>query len=236
MKRLALLLLITPVPCAAQVTPQAGEGDPRLQRVDYDPGQIVLLRGRSGYQMTVELAPDEEILNVGLGDAGSWLVSVNRERNRLFIKPHATPGPTNMTVITSARLYNFELLPDDGMGGAPYTVRFRFPERPAIASAGGGYVDVLAARRSMSRYKLSGDRLLRPESISDDGERTYVSWPRGRDLPATYEVTPAGTEAIIDGMMRDDVLVIDRLVGKLRFRLDRKTAEARRIGQRERSR
>jgi type IV secretion system protein VirB9 len=219
---------------AAQIVPRAGNGDRRLQIVEYDPVQVVQLRGQRGYQMTIELAPDEDILNVAVGDAGAWQVSVNKERNRLFLKPNQSPLPTNMTVITTARVYNFELLSEDSYENAAYTVRFEFPDTAAdSARRSGEYVDVRAVRRKLSRYRISGAKVLRPNSVSDDGERTYVSWPKGRDLPATYEVTGRGQEAIVDGMMRDDVLVIDRLVNKLRFRKDRSVAEARRLAPRE---
>src|SRR4051812_28233055 len=153
-------------PVSAQVRPMAGEGDPHLQNVDYNAGQIVQLRSAPGYQLMVELSPDEEVQSVAVGDSASWQVSVNKAGDRLFLKPAQGDASTNMTVVTSVRVYNFDLYALSGPSpDMPYTVQFRYPaSRPLTDSQ---FVDVSAASRRLSRYKVSGDRLLRPTSVSD---------------------------------------------------------------------
>ena len=39
----------------------------------------------------------------------AWQVSVNKEGDRLFLKPAQPDVSTNMTVVTSVRVYNFDL-------------------------------------------------------------------------------------------------------------------------------
>src|SRR5258708_11909350 len=115
------------MPAFAQVQPLPGEGDPHLQRIDYNPGQIVQLRSAPGYQLMVELSPDEQVQSVALGDSGSWQVSVNKAGDRLFLKPAQANATTNMTVVTSVRTYAFDL---NALAGPsldmPYTVEFRY--------------------------------------------------------------------------------------------------------------
>jgi len=225
-----LLCLLVAAPASAQVQPQPAGGDPHLQAIDYDAGQIVQLRGSPGFELMVELSPDEHVQNVAVGDSAAWQVSVNKEGDRLFIKPIQPDVETNMTVVTSVRVYSFDLASLPGPApDMPYTVQFRYPA-PSIAAGNGGYVDVSAATRRMSRYKVSGDRLLWPSSVTNDGQHTYISWPRTSPIPAVYADDQSGNEMLVNGMMgTDDVYVIDGAPQKLTFRIDREVAYAVRI-------
>lgn len=229
--RLATLLwLFVGAPALAQVQPQASGGDPHLQQIDYDAGQIVQLRGAPGYELMVELSPDEQVQNVAVGDAAAWQVSVNKEADRLFIKPIQPDVATNMTVVTSVRIYSFDLMSMDGLtADMPYTVQFRYPA-PKVRRADDGYIDVSAATRRLSRYKVTGDRLLWPSSVTNDGQHTYISWPRTAPIPAVYALDALGNESLVNGMMGpDDVYVIDGAPQELTFRIDHNVAHAVRI-------
>lgn len=224
--------LVLAAPALGQVRPQPGAGDPHLQSVAYDSNQIVQLEAAPGYQLTVELSPDEQVKNVAVGDGTAWQVSVNHAGDHLFIKPSA-PVATNMTVITSVRVYNFDLVPISApMPDTPYTVHFTYPEI-AAASDGEQYVDVSPLRRAQSRYRISGDRTLRPDSVSNDGTHTYISWSRDKSIPAIFTVGPAGEEMLTNGGMRDDLYVVDGVPGELIFRVDGRTAQAVRLAPRK---
>jgi type IV secretion system protein VirB9 len=227
---LALACLLFAAPAIAQVQPVPGDGDPHLQQVDYNSGQIVQLRGAPGYQLMVELSPDEQIQSVALGDASAWSVSINHEGDRLFLKPTQPDAATNMTVVTTVRVYSFDLAALSGPSpDMPYTVQFRYPA-PKPVSLAGQYVDVSAISRRMSRYRVSGDRLLWPSSVTDDGQHTYIIWPKTAPIPAVYAPDRLGNEVLVNGMMgTDDVYVVDGAPQKLTFRIDRSVARAARI-------
>ena len=230
-RRLTILLsMLAAAPAVAQIVPQPGGGDPHLQTVNYDAGQIVQLRGAAGYQLMVELSPDEQVQSVALGDSAAWGVSINKAGDRLFIKPLQALGSTNMTVVTSVRTYNFELVPlPSPQGDMPYTVQFQYP--PARQQdADSQFVDVSAASRRLSKYRISGARAIRPLSVSDDGQRTYISWPKGASIPAVYGLDGSGREVLINGMMgTDDVYVVDGAPQRLSFRINDTVARAERI-------
>jgi type IV secretion system protein VirB9 len=96
--------------------------------------------------------------------------------------------------------------------------------------SGGEYVDVSAAARRRSKYRVSGDRQLRPSSVSDDGQHTYISWPKAAEIPAIYGIDRSGNEVLLNGMMgTDDVYVVDGVPLKLTFRMDRHIARAERV-------
>lgn len=218
---LALAALVS-APVAAQVRPQPEPGgDPRIQSVSYVPDQVVLLEGAPGYQITLELSPDERAETIAVGDSTAWQVSANRRGDLLFVKALIGGVPTNMTVITNVRTYNFDLAPV-GSSQMAYTVRFRYP--PPVAAEEEAADDAVEGR-----YRLGGDKALRPSEISDDGVHTYIRWPKDRALPAVYMVNDGGLEMLVNGMMReDDLFVIDSVQRKLVFRIDGNVATATR--------
>jgi len=226
---IGVVLLLTAVRVPAQILPRPGANDPRLQTVDYSEGSVVQLRGAPGYQLMVELSPDEQVQNVALGDGGAWQVNVSKSGDRLFLKPMQPGSMTNMTVVTSVRQYSFDLQAlDSAAPDMPYTVQFHYPAvRQAEAVADAEYVDVASALRRSNHYKVSGDRALRPSGMTDDGERTYIVWPKRAAIPAIYALDNYGHEILANGMMRpDDVYVIDGAPGRFIFRIDQRVARA----------
>lgn len=214
--------LLASAPLAAQVRPQAEPGgDPRIQSVAYAPNQVVLLEGAPGYQVTLELSPDERAENIALGDSSSWQVTANRRGDLLFIKALVSGVPTNMTVVTNVRTYNFDLTPASSTAMA-YSVRFHYPPPPVVE-------EPVADAAAEGRYRLGGNKALRPSEISDDGVHTYIRWPRDRAIPAVYAISDSGQEMLVNGMMRaDDLFVIDSISRKLVFRIDGEVASATR--------
>ena len=212
------------VPAAAQVEAPAPAGDPRIQTVAYHADQVVLLQGAPGYLITVEFGADEQIENVAVGDSGAWQVTPNRRGDYLFVKPVQAIA-TNMTVVTSARTYLFELSPLYGPSPQmAYTVRFSYP-----ASQADSIADEAPTREVQGSYRLSGARALRPSRIADDGRHTYIEWPREATLPAVYAIDPEGRESLVNGAMRDDLFVIDAVASRLVFRIDQHVARAERV-------
>jgi len=221
-----VLVLLLATPAAAQLRPEPGPGDPRIQSVLYDANQVVQLQVATGYQLTVEFAPDERIENVAVGDSGAWQITPNKRGDRLFIKAVGQGVTTNLTVVTDARTYAIELSPLFGpLPTMAYTVRFRYATPAAVT------VVANDAALGPGRYKLSGDKALRPSAIDDDGVHTYVAWGPDQTLPAIFAIDDKGNETLVNGMTRDGRFVIDAVANKLVFRIDRQTAAAVRVPQ-----
>ncbi len=223
MKRLVLLFLLLGAPATAQTPPAPDGGDVRLRTIQYDAGEIFRLRVATGYQSTILFSPEERVENVGIGDSDSWQVTLNGRGDALFLKPIRSNSATNMTVITDARVYNFELSSAHSPGAdTPFTVRFLHSD----ASAAGASEP--AAQPSAGRYRMSGARTVRPVAISDDGVRTYIEWRDQQAIPAVFAIDDRGDELLVDGHMRNGRYVIDAVHSTLVFRLDRQTARASR--------
>jgi type IV secretion system protein VirB9 len=221
MKRLVLLLMLLATPAAAPTQPTPG--DPRLQTIRYDAGQVFRLRVATGYQLTIIFDPEERVENVGIGDSDGWQVTLNSQGDALFLKPLRPNSATNMTVITDARVYNFDLSSSYGPGAdTPFTVRFQYADASAAPAT------AAASPLPGGRYRLRGARTLRPAAISDDGVRTYIEWRDQQAIPAIFTIDERGDEILVDGYVRDGMYVIDAVHQTLLFRLDRQTARASR--------
>jgi type IV secretion system protein VirB9 len=226
---LALLLLAGAQAASAQVRPTPGPGDPRLQTIEYRDGEVVLLELAPGYQMTLELAQDEQIENVAVGNSAAFQITPNRRGDRLFIKALQAGAATNLTVITSSRLYAIELSAIGGSSSA-YVVRYLYAEDEKKDEGAATPPTEVAGR-----YRLRGDKQLRPSAIADDGIRTYIEWPKEAPIPAVFSVDEKGRESLVNGAMRGDLFVIDSIATKLVFRIDDGRAEAVRRMPRKKS-
>ena len=205
----------------AQVRPQPGPGDPRLQTIAYDPDQVVQLALPTGYQLMVGFAPGERVETIAVGDSAAWQVTANKRGDYLFVKCVQTGGDSNMTVVTDARVYSFELVRAFGPASdMPYAVRFTYPQAPQAVAAGP------SAIATPARYRLSGSRAIRPGAIDVDGTNLVLSWPANVTLPAVFRIDEDGQETLVNGEMRDGRFVIAGLPAKLIFRLDRLVATA----------
>ena len=204
----AMALLAAPL--AAEVVPTPGPADPRIQSVAYDPDEVVALRLAEGYAVTIRFSADERIELVTLGDPGAWQAQVSRRADALVVKPSPGALPTNLTVITDQRSYAFTLSESSRAAlMQPYVLNFVYP---AIAQG-----PSQAVPEKLIRYELRGDRSLWPESISDDGQSTSLRWPDDAALPAVYREDPQGQLALVNGLTRDGVFVLEGVPSRLVF-------------------
>ena len=216
------LLLMLAGPLRAEVTPRAGDGDPHIQSVAYDPQEVVALHVTAGFAVTVQFGVDERIETVSLGDGADWQVQANRRADHLVVKPAGLPATTNMTVFTDQRVYNFTLYSSPpGFGLQPYLVSFTYP--PALPP-------VTGVAPAPEGYRLQGAKALWPLAISDDGRFTTIRWPDSTDLPAVYRELGSGPPALVNGVMRDGALVVEGVYPRLTFVLGKARATATRHG------
>lgn len=102
--------------------------DNRIKTYVYNPNDIYLVLMQSGFQTSVEFEHGEKIKTLSLGNSYSW--TITPVGNRLFIKPLEDTIRTNMTVITSKRIYQFDLVSknlEESDLDIAYVVRFFYP-------------------------------------------------------------------------------------------------------------
>lgn len=209
---------------SAQVSPSPGFDDPRLQTVTYDPSRPVRLVAFPDATLTVMLLPGEQITRVTVSDPLAFEARATGANDSLGVRPLRADATATLLVDTAQRRYEFELATGNGLTAA-YVVRF----------VGGSSAPPVAQRAptpaATGAYRLSGERDLLPSRIADDGTRTYLEWTATQSLPAVFGIGYNGEEEVVDGYMRDGVFTIDRVYGELVFRIDKKRARARRVGE-----
>jgi len=210
-------------PALAQMS-TTSSGDPHIHIVPFDPQKVITLRVAQGFVLTLELAPDERIESVAVGNSAAWQVTPNKDADHLFIKPLPNAVMTNLTVVTGSRSYSFELqplfAPDPTMA---YIVRLTSmaPAQPPALAA-------LADRPVATRYRFEGARRLRPASMRDDGRSTYIAYGPKTTVGAVYVVDPEGREALVNGGFRNGEYVVDQIADRFIFRLGKSEAFATR--------
>jgi len=196
---------LAPEPAHPQVTPRPGKVDPRVRSIIYKPDQVVALTGHLGFQITVSLSPDETVETVSIGDSVGWQVNPTRRSDTLFLKPVDLGPPTNMTVVTDKRRYNFELTakPTPRSNRDPeviFELSFIYPPPPAPPAAEDSAAKQPPAppRPINSSYSFQGDRELTPLKVFDDGLFTTFVWAPEAALPAVYLVGATGEEELLN--------------------------------------
>jgi type IV secretion system protein VirB9 len=214
LRRLALLVL-----ASLTLSPKANaQPDPRVRSVSYVADQVVPLPVAAGYQLMVSFETGEQIDTIAVGDATGWKVDANKRGDFLFVKMASGAQQTNMTVVTTVRVYQFLLVPvPDNLDSALFAVRFTYP----------GIARQDAVRdRVRYRFVVSGPAALRPASIVEDGERTILRWPGKIPLPATYRIDDDAGETLANGVIENGAMVIDGIPRTLVFRLGKQVARA----------
>ena len=199
--------LLFPVLAAVALMQMAAAGDPRIQEFPYRSDQVVPLSVTLGYAAVIELAPDEQVDSVIVGNSNGWQITETSRGDGIVVKPLAGASPTNMIVITSGRRYVFLLsAPGDGMSS--FVVRFNYPDGNARVAGG--------AAAEPATYRLSGARSLFPVVMRDDGRSTFIRWRKETALPAVTAIRD-GHESLVNGRMVGDHYVIEGVAARYQF-------------------
>jgi type IV secretion system protein VirB9 len=204
--------------------------DPRVRVIDYAPDMIVPLATTPGFAVTIDFGDDEKVETVSIGDSTDWQISPNHRGNLLFVKPMSAPAATNMTVVTSQRVYYFALTAAAQRRGvmpgaqvfalhflhaAPIALTAK-PDAPAETPPA---APATAAPRAINTaYSYDGSREVLPLRVFDDGKATYFRFAEAMDLPAIFPRERDGALALANVANRDGYVVIDHLAAMFELR------------------
>ncbi len=210
-------------------------GDSRIRVMVYSPDDVFKFTGYYGYQASIELAKEEEVANVSMGDSTSWQIVPSG--NRLFIKPMERDATTNMTLITNKRTYFFELYAEEAIDirdpNMVFSLRFIYPDEEDFEdmktySNIGKFdgVDMNHPERYNFNYSISGNEDIAPVKIFDDGEFTYLQF-RGpnKEIPAFFSVDEDLREYIVNYRLSTtdpNLIIIEHVFPKISVRLGSK--------------
>lgn len=202
-----LIILSTVTLSHAESVPRGTSRDHRVKVVAYNPNDIVLLKGRYGYQTEITFADNEVIQSVALGDSIAWqAVPVN---NHLFLKP-VTESKTNMTVLTNLNSYNFQLDSLDPNVQPTYMLQFTYKEGGYNETGKANAVGTFDPEKINWKYSFTGMRSLAPLVAFDNGQFTYFKFRNDgmSHLPSVFIVDKNRDETLVNYHMQGDYMVI----------------------------
>ncbi len=208
----------------AIAAPKADAGDPRIRYVDYDPDQVLRVVAHTGFQTTIEFQPDETISNVAVGDAGGWQITANAGASLLFLKPVDVAAPTNLTVVTSRRSYNFELHARSGAGvsirDVTFSVRFRRKEAEKEKEPRGPEPLILAAPPELwnRAYTYEGSAANVPDEVFDNGRATFFRWDGDAPTPAIFVISDEAGESVVNFSVQGRYVVVEHVAAEFVLR------------------
>lgn len=194
--------------------------DPRIQRVVYDPGQVVPLAIGRGYAAVIDLGADQQVDSIVVGSSEGWEVTATKRGDSVVVKPLSGASTTDMIVITADRRYVFLLQPSEI--AASFVLSFGGPERAPVPLALS-----LPLLSPAATFRFRGARALFPAAMRSDGQQTFVTWGKATALPAIFAVD-SGHEAIVNARMVGNDYVIEGSAARYVFRLGKERATATR--------
>ena len=230
---LGALLLLACGSTWAAVVPSPGRVDARVREVDYRPGQVVQLTGYVGYHIHLELAPDETFVALGAGD--STAVDIAAEGPHILLKPKAARVATNLTLVSSRRVYHFEYRTYEAppqYDTALFALRFRYgqatsegspvatprPFSSAPPSAAAPVAVVVPARPVNAAYWYCGAPTLQPAAASDDGVQTRLTFSGRGEWPAIFVRNEDNSESLVNFHAEGTTAVVHRVARRFVLR------------------
>jgi type IV secretion system protein VirB9 len=213
-----LLIFGAAAPLCAKVTPVPGPDDPRLQTLVQPDGQRARLVAFPEASLTLIMRRGERIQRVSLSDGSMFRVALTGDNDSISITPLRAGAMATLSLQTNVGNHEFDLETGRGLAAA-YVVRMVSQTTPIPSEIRQSIPIDLASMTG--RYRLKGDRSLRPRQIADDGAKTYIEWADKQSIPAVLGIGATGEEEVVPGYMRGGIFTIDRVYPELVFRIDR---------------
>lgn len=232
MKFLKLFLMaffcFAPVSAFAVQQPRFLGTEKKFRSYVYNPNDVYLYLGHYTYQGFIEFESGETISTISMGDPSLWMFE--RLGNRLFLKPVGEDNSeTNMTVITSKRIYHFELMAKEAKGindkDLIFVAKFLYPDEKDK-----NIVEFPKADKSDEpdmhdltiynfNYQYSGDPSIAPLKVFDNGEFTYFQFPKkSAEIPAIFTVDAAGFESLVNFRSAGQYIIVERVAPQFTLR------------------
>jgi type IV secretion system protein VirB9 len=235
--------VVSGVACAA-VVPSPGRTDARVREIEYREDQVVQLTGYVGYHIDIELERGEQFVALGAGDSAA--VDVASEGPHVMVKPKAARVATNLTLVSSRRVYHFEYRSLDApppLNTAIFALRFRYSPAPsgvtpaatpapfssqAVAATAAARLSESSsvtpgpAGRPVNRdYWYCGGSTLQPVAASDDGVQTRLTFSSRGEWPAIFVRNEDGSESLLNFHAEGTTAVVHRVAPEFVLRRGR---------------
>ena len=195
----------------------------------YAPNQLYKIYCRVGYLTDLSLRKGEKVSFVGGGDTSAWAVNSSTVDGvpHIYIKPTVETSNTNLINTTNKRSYQL-ILNTSGWYNPMVTWTYgqedqaeaiaqkEKNERTINGTFNGSYESLYFG------YDTFGDSEYKPETVFDDGERTFIKF---RKLPARIpalfikEKNKKGI-SMANYTTKNNMYILDRVVNEINLRFD----------------
>ena len=180
---------------------------------------------------------------IAAGDTARWIIGDTSSgegegrRVHVLVKPTDAALSTNLVINTNRRTYFLDLRASPRAFVTQVSWRYPGPVSvPIVAAPPSVATPPAPGPRPVVNfgYRIEGRGALRPQSVWDDGERTYFAFEtttRPRTLPPLFRVGhDRDASELINYRVEGRTLVVDGLVDRVEFRMGRgRTAQRVRI-------
>ncbi len=215
-----------------QVQPMPG--DNRLVQYVFDANDTFTVMTRPQSATHIQLAPDESLQHVVLGDTVQWIVA--KLSSHLFVKPLKPDIFTSATILTDKRVYQLTFRAGPLNGPWFQRVSWAYPgdemlqtidaekQRTAAAAAKAEAKEAGASSPSPENlnwgYSIAGEASFRPVAVFDDGKSTYLRFASSQaQHPAIFLRDADGTLTLVNYSTRGDLVVLHRIARELLLKI-----------------
>ncbi len=204
--------------------------NPHIRVINYSPNEVHSYTGFYNYVASILFEEGEKVITIAIGDPTAWQITPSG--NRLFIKPLQDHAETNALIITNRRVYHFALNAREAGGlhdkNLVFETRFVYPQVNFAYSndSGGSYIPDINEDHTLNYdYLLSGNNLIKPVRVFDDGRFTYLEFSNETvNLPAVFEVDENGFESMLNIRTVGRHMVIEKVGSLFTLRHDKEHA------------
>ena len=160
--------------------------DSRIKTYIYNPNEVFPIILHYGYHSHIDFPKNEIVKNIIVGNPTDWDIT-NRE-NQLFLQTYSKNARTNMTIITTKRVYEFDLIAKPDLKEADYelayAIKFYYPEdnidlTGGIENSSCDNLDLsdIVKGRINTNYIFYGAKETTPIIAFNDARFTYLKFP-----------------------------------------------------------
>lgn len=212
--------------------------DTRLVTFRWNDKRSFAIRALEGTYTNIELPDGETVEGFYLSDP-DWEWHVTGDNRRIVIKPLSHGGVNTGTLVSNKRSYELTMV-SVSLGEQWYQrVRWEIPgqgdngmywrgqiAKTSLGASGGAASDLPSLKdidpdKLNFGYRVKGKADFRPETVFDDGTRTWIRLGKVQDLPAIFAKNERGLE-VVDYHVQGPYVVVAMIAPEFVLRL-RKT-------------
>lgn len=185
---------------------------------EYSRGESYEVYAAPGFISDVQLKPGEQITGITIGDAVSWSVETRLAADKtwhVYIKPLQLGVVTNMIINTDRHYYSLRLIADEDYSPV---VSWIYPgEAREEYSPQGISMEVESVQDINFDYRVSGKYSWTPESVFDDGFKTYFVLPEGKAARHTPVIFQKRGDVLLnmDYRIVNNTIILDKVCSEI---------------------